>query len=125
MGDTPPTGTPATILRGLAEAHPDDIRGLIQGVLNRCGQNRSKAARMLGVSRTVFYDVARDLGLVLLPARNAVAISRAGLILELNLARGNRSAVARKLGVSRTTVAKWVRKYKLEQVCDPSHWKTE
>jgi DNA-binding NtrC family response regulator len=47
--------TPLTDIRPLAEAVEDFRRGYVERVLNRCGGNRTQAARLLGVDvRTIF-----------------------------------------------------------------------
>jgi two-component system response regulator HydG len=53
------SGTAETLLRGRA----DYERGLIQKTLNDCGRNRSKAARVLGVSRVTVHKKLKQYGL--------------------------------------------------------------
>lgn len=128
MGNSPRKGSAAKVLRGLAEHFPAETKAVVEQVLEMCGQNRTEAARMMGVSRVTFYAVAKDLGIELEPVASSTNATRVDIILVLNKTRGNRAAAARALGISERAMAKLLKRHKLANIIPPRHddyWKTE
>lgn len=128
MGNTPRKGTAAKVLRGLAEHFPDETKAVIDQVLERCDQNRSAAAKMMGVSRVTFYAICRDLGIDLEPVSPSTNATRVDLIVLLNRTRGNRAAAARELGITARTMASLLKRHKLDAMIPPrsdTYWKSE
>ena len=120
-------GRPAGLFRQLLEANPGEMAALIRTVLNETKGNRSEAADILGISRSAFYKVIRELGMAddLMPTRHTTKRpSRAAVVLMLNHARGNRQEAARLYGVSVGTIRRWLADYKLNiPYADDPYWK--
>lgn len=98
----------------MLEAWPEEAASFIREVLNATGHNRRQAAKALGVSRSTFYAVVKDLDIELLPTHMDIRPPRDSVILSLMQCKGNRREAARRYGVVPTTLWRWCTAYNIK-----------